>query len=334
VICIDATGEKPQLAWEHAYDADYSKIRGGYTAGPRATPTVNGDRVYAVGAVGKFVCLDAATGKPHWEHDFTSQFEAAVPQWGFAGSPLIEGDLVIVQPGGKKGAVAAFDKTTGERRWAIGENPAGYSSPVAATTAGKRMIYAFTGDALLAIGTNGTIYDSYSWKTEHGGNIATPLVIDDYIFISSAYQQGCALLRAEERGSGVRFVQVYARRGRAYQNHHCTSVFKDRKLYGFDGMASSARLKCVDFESGKINEDWEADGVATGSGTLILAGNHLVIQGERGDLYLVEATPEEFRLVAKVPKVLSGNSNWATPTLVDGRLYLRDETKVVCYDVR
>jgi hypothetical protein len=107
-------------------------------------------------------------------------------------------------------------------------------------------------------------------------------------------------------------------------------VFKDRHLYGFDG-GSTAFLKCVNFETGR--DVWDDDR-AVGKGSLILAGNHLVIQTERGELCLAEATPEEFRLVAKVPRVLTGNNNWATPTLVDGRLYLRDEEKVVCYDVR
>ena len=111
-----------------------------------------------------------------------------------------------------------------------------------------------------------------------------------------------------------------------------TSVFKDRYLFGFDGQGCGG-LKCVEFDTGKEKEDWDS-GREVGKGSLILAGKHLIIQTERGDLCLVEANHEEFRLVAKIPKVLSGKNNWATPTLVDGRLYLRDEEKVVCYDVR
>jgi outer membrane protein assembly factor BamB len=139
------------------------------------------------------------------------------------------------------------------------------------------------------------------------------------------------LLRAVRKDDGVKFTQVYARHRKGLQNHHSTSVYLDRHLFGFDG-DSAGRLKCIEFNTGNEKADWEPRGVDKGS--LILAGKHLIIQTQRGDLCLVEATPEEFRLVAKVPKVLSGNNNWATPTLVEGRLYLRDEEKIVCYDVR
>ncbi len=329
VICIDGAATPPKIIWDHSYPVDYTKIRGGFAAGPRATPSVEGNRVYAVGALGKFLSLDATTGKPVWEHDLIEQFGADIPQWGVACSPLIDGELAIVQPGGKGGSVVAFDKNSGEVRWTAGKNPSGYSSPIAATVGGIRTIFALTGDALLTIrASDGKLTDSYDWKTNNLGNIATPLFVDGYVFISSAYQQGSALLRAEVKGDEVKLVQVYARLGRAYQNHHSTSVFKDRYLYGFD----DSRLKCVNFDTGKVKEDWEANVVEKGD--LILADKHLIIQTEKGELWLVEATPDEFRPVAKIPKVLSGNSNWATPTLVDGRLYLRDEQKVVCYDVR
>lgn len=334
VLCVDAgNGE---LLWAFGYPADYSGTDRTYAIGPRATPTVIGNRLYAVGAAGKFLCLELPAepgGQPRrvWEHDLLSEFDATVAQWGVACSPLVEGDLVIVQPGGKKGTVAAFDRNSGELRWAAGDNPMGYSSPVAATVGGKRVVFAVTGDALLAVGLDGTVHDSFAWRTQYNGNIATPLVVGDYVFVSSAYNQGSALLRAEPKGDGVRFVEVYARRGRAYQNHHASSVFRDNHLFGFDGMGS-ARLKCVPLETGKEKADWEAPGID--KGTLILADKHLVIQTERGDLWLVEADPSECRVVAKGPKVLSGNNTWATPTLLDGRLYLRDEQKIVCLDVR
>ena len=180
---------------------------------------------------------------------------------------------------------------------------------------------------------DGTITDSYSWRTMPDVNVVTPLVIDEYVFISSAYGMGCALLHAEPSGDGVKLVEVYARRKPpGMQNHHASSVFKDRHLFGFSGM-NPAHLCCVEFHTGKFVEGWSDEG-EVGKGSLILAGDHLIVQTERGDLCLVEATPKEFRLVGKVRKVLTGRNNWSTPTLVDGRLYLRDEEKVVCYDVR
>jgi outer membrane protein assembly factor BamB len=333
VLCLDAATGQP--LWEHAYPADYSAMNRGHTAGPRATPTVDGNRIYAVGAVGKFVCLEVVSAggpaKLLWEHDLIGEFRATIPEWGIAGSPLIEGDLVIVQPGGKDGAVAAFDKTSGELRWKAGSNPGSYSSPVAATVGGVRVVYAVTGNALLAVrAADGEVLSKYNWATPTSfvGNIATPVAVDDYIFVSSAYDKGCALLRAVADGERVRLEEVYIRNRRVMRNHHSTSVYKDGYLYGFD----ESQLKCVDLRKGVEKSDWEATGIA--KGTLILADRHLIILTESGDLALVEATSEEFRPLAKLKHVLKGANTWALPVLVDGRLYLRDAEKLVCLDVR
>src|SRR5581483_5476726 len=318
VVCLDA--ETGKLLWEYLYQADYSGTDRTYAIGPRATPSVVGDRVYAVGGAGKLLCIQApaaAGGQPMvaWQHDLMGEFEAKAPNWGVACSPLIEGDLIIVQPGGKGGSVVAFDRNTGEQRWAAGTDPSGYSSPVAATVGGQRVIFALTQNALVAIrAADGKLTDSYPWKPRPEVNAATPLVVDDYVFISSAYSQGCALLRADVQGDGVKFVEVYARRRPPrFQNQFSTSVYKDHFLYGFDGSQNDARLKRLNFDTGKEKEDWEEAGIGPGAGTIILADKHLVIQTQRGDLCLVEATPEEFRLVAKVPRVLTGRNNWATP---------------------
>jgi outer membrane protein assembly factor BamB len=333
VVCLDA--ETGKLVWEHAYPAGQSG-RGGYDIGPRATPTVVGNWVFTVGEAGKLVALEVegSAAKLRWEHDLLGEFGAPLPQWGVAGSPLVYGDLVIVQPGGKDASVVAFDKKTGEVKWKAGSNPPSYSSPVVAPIGGQDTIFAFLGDALLAIRpTDGIITDSFSWPTQFGGNIATPVVVDEYVFISSAYNMGCALLRAEKSGDEVKLVKVYSRRsGERLQNHHATSVYKDKHLFGTDGSQGSAGLKCVEFITGKEVEDW--GDVRIGQASLILAGDHLILQGANGFLYLVEANPKEFRQVAKTAKLLSGTNNWASPVLVDGRIYLRDDKNVVCLDVR
>ena len=161
---------------------------------------------------------------------------------------------------------------------------------------------------------------------------STPVVVDEYVFISSAYNMGCALLRAEKSGDEVKLVKVYERRRNGYQNHHATSVYKDKHLFGVDGTRGERGLKCVEFSTGKEVEDWGSAKI--GQASAILAGEHLILQTDRGELCLVEANPKEFNLIAKTPKVLSGNNNWASPALVDGRLYVRDEQNVVCLDVR
>jgi outer membrane protein assembly factor BamB len=333
VVCLDAATGK--ALWAHAYDARPAGNDGNYATGPRATPTVVGNQVFAVGGDGQLLALEADGDRVSvkWRHDLLPEFEAPMPQWGVAGSPLVAGELVVVQPGGKGGAVVAFDRATGETKWKAGANPPSYSSPVLASVGGVDTVLAFMGDAILAVRlSDGKVMSSHPWATQYGANIATPLVVDDYVFISSSYGMGCALLRAEKAGDEVRLVKVYERRGRAYQNHHATSAYKDRHLFGTDGLRGQGGLKCVAFETGKEVPGW--DGGEVKEASVILAGDHLVAQTARGDLCLVQANPKEFNLVARLPKVLSGNNNWASPTLVDGHIYLRDEKNVVCLDVR
>ncbi len=337
IACLDA--ETGKLKWDFAYDAGQVG-GGGYDIGPRATPTVVGDWVYTVGQGGKLLAIEQTPNgiNVKWSHDLLSEFGARVPQWGVACSPLVYGNLVIVQPGGRGAAVVAFDKKTGQVKWKAGSNPPSYSSPVVAPIGGQDTIFAFMGDALLAIRpTDGKITDSFKWATQHNGNIATPVFVTDgtgldYVFISSSYAMGCALLRAEKSGDEIKLVKVYDRRGAAYQNHHATSVYKDKHLFGIDGQTGGRGLKCVEFSTGKEVEDW--GDLKIGQATLILAGNHLILQTANGHLALVEANPKEYREIAKTPKLLSGQNNWASPTLVDGCIYIRDENHVVCLDVR
>ena len=333
--CLEAASGKP--IWEHSSTSDYTKMDRAYANGPRATPTVENDRIYTVGAGGLFLCVRAPLepgDKPQelWRHDLLKEFDAKSPQWGVACSPLIEGNLVIVQPGDASGgSVAAFDKLSGELRWKAGRSPSGYSSPIAATIAGKRVILAMTGNSLLCLSTDGAVLGYYKWETDFDGNIATPIAVGDYIFISSGYNHGCALLRGVRDGAAdaLRLEQVYVRSNKVMRNHHATSLYKDGYLYGFD----NTELKCVDFRTLREKEGWESERL--GKGSMILAGKTLVILTEAGELALVEATPEEFRILARMHSGLNGRSEiWALPVLVDGRLYLRDQEKILCWDVK
>ncbi|MDY3553165.1 PQQ-binding-like beta-propeller repeat protein [Gemmata sp. JC717] len=334
VVCLDA--ETGRLVWEHSYPSGQAGKDRTYAIGPRATPTVTGNWVFTVGGAGKLLAIEVTGDRPgvRWEHDLIAEFNADLPQWGVACSPLLLDEMVVVQPGGKGAAVVAFDKASGAVKWRAGSNPPGYSSPVAATIGGLETVFAFLGDALLAVrASDGKVMSEYKWETEYKGNIATPLVIDnEYVFISSAYNMGCALLRAERKGDEVALVRVYEQRRSGFANHHATSVYKDKHLFGIDGTQGSGGLKCVALMTGKAVPDWEAREI--GQASLILAGEHLILQTARGDLCLVEASPKEYTLVSRLKKVLTGNNNWATPTLVNGRLYVRDEEKVICFDVR
>ncbi len=333
VLCFDA--ESGKELWVYRYPANYGNIE--YGAGPRATPTVHEGRVYTVGAAGLFACLEAepkdGQAKVLWQRHLVEQLNGDKPRWGFACSPLIEGDLVIVQPGGSKGAVAAFHRESGNLAWRALSDDSGYSSPVAATAAGVRQIICFTGEGLAGLRpADGAKLWYFPWPTDFQANIATPIVAGDYVFISSSYQAGCALLRLLPDGDGVKVEPVFVRRNKIMRNHHSTCVLHEGHLYGFDssGLDLNAFLKCLDFRS--LEEKWNA-GRDLSKGTLICADRHLIVLTERGSLALVEATPDEYRKKGEL-KLFEGSQIWALPALANGRLYLRDDNELVCVDLR
>jgi outer membrane protein assembly factor BamB len=302
-------------------------------AGPRATPTIHEETIYTYGATGRLTAI-TLEGKELWHQDTQVLMEAPVPQWGFASSPLIDGDLVIVQPGGRKGSVAAFDRSSGTLRWAAGRNPNGYSSPVIATLGGVRQIVTVTGDAILGLNpAEGAILWSHSWVTQFEGNIATPVIAGDLVFVSSGYQKGCVLLKIDAAGPGaVKKTEVYFRKNRVMANHHSTCVLRDGFLYGYDDQ----RLACVNLRTGQRPSNWEAtddNGRIIGKGSVTLVGDKLLGLTEAGTLFLAAADPKEFRFLGKLETGLRREC-WAAPVVCEGRIYLRDSEKLIVLDVR
>jgi outer membrane protein assembly factor BamB len=332
VICLDADGKE---RWGHRYEVRYGDLD--YKAGPRATPTVHAGRVYTVGATGVFLCLEANPpgGKPKvlWQHDLLKDFQAKQARWGVACSPLVEKDLVIVQPGGKKGSIAAFDHVSGELAWTALDEASGYSSPVAATAAGVRQIIALTSSRLVGLRPqDGKLLWQFSWTTMHDANVATPIVAGDYVFISSDYSAGCALVHLKAEGKeNVTATPVFVRRNKLMRNHFSTCVLQGDHLYGFDiaGYGSSGRLKCINLRT--FEPQWETRDLE--KGCLICAEGHLLVLTQSGVLALVEATPEGYQKKAEA-EVLSGDECWALPALAGSRLYLRDNKEIVCLDLK
>lgn len=340
VVCLDAgTGKE---IWNHAYAPNFQLIQAGEKnqPGPRATPTVYDGRLYTVGAVGKFLCLEAspttAAAKVLWEHDLAAEYDLLsgiqprLPAWGIACSPLIEGELVIVQPGGESGSIVAFDRKSGEVRWRALPDNSGYSSPIAATVAGVRQIIAMTGERAVGLNTaDGRLLWSYDFATGFHGNIATPIVAGAYVFISADYGSGCAMLQLAADGKGGATAEpVYFKNNKLMRNHHSTCVLRDGCLYGFD----KDYLKCVDLRTGE--EKWNA-ARQVDKGSLLCAGDQLVILTQNGRLVLADATPERFVKKGEL-QLLEADSGttWAVPALADGRLYLRDGTQIICLDLR
>ena len=331
VLALDA--ESGAVKWAHEYPADYSALRQGYGEGPRATPTIQDGRCYTVGATGHMICLqlpqkEGGTPAILWEKELLTDFNTSLAEWGMACSPLIEGELVIVQPGGSKGSVAAFHRITGELKWAAGKDPNGYSSPVAATLGGVRQIVAVTGTGILGIrAENGELLWRHPFETAHKANIAMPVIADDYVFVSAGYNKGCICMRVIDTKTEV----VYFKPKKLMRNHHSTCVHNNGFLFGFDDEV----LRCVNLRKGVEVEDWAADfGREIKKGSLILVGDHLVGLTEHGTLFVATADPANGKLFGKVENALKGSQCWALPVAVNGMIYLRDAEKAVCYEAK
>lgn len=328
VLCLDA--ENGKEVWAYRYAVDYAGLAREYARGPRATPTVHDGRVYTVGATGVFLCLEAPKdGNPKllWRHDLLGMFDAKLPEWGVASSPLVEGDLVIVQPGGSRGSIAAFDRVTGTLKWTALKDASGYSSPVAATAAGERQIVCFTARKMVGLRPgDGTLLWEYAWSTRYNANIATPVVDDNYVFLSSDYNAGCALLELQPgTQGGVRVRPVFVRRNKLMRNHFSTCILRNSHLYGYD----NDTLTCVDVKARAVK--WSERGLE--KGCVLYADGHLLVLTQGGLLVLAEATPDGYNKKAEA-EVLDSGPCWALPALAGGRLYLRDNEHVVCLDLK
>jgi len=292
--------------------------------GPRSTPTVDGESVYAVGASGMVFALKAATGEKIWSKDLKAEFGSPVPQWGVATSPLVEGDLLLLDAGGGKDkSLAALDKKTGATRWTAHSDRSGYSSPLAVTIDGVRQVVTFGGSTLASVAAkDGKELWSLPWETSYDVNAAMPVFIPpDKIFVSSGYDKGGAVYRVKQEGEAFKTEEVW--KSNVLKNHFNSSVHYGGFLYGFD----DATLKCVDAGTGE--EKWRQRGFKKGS--LLIADGHLVILSEEGLLLLADATPEAYRETARF-QVLEGRT-WTMPSLAAGKLYLRNQKEMVALNL-
>jgi outer membrane protein assembly factor BamB len=320
VLCMDATSGKE--IWRYRNDSNFVNDQGN---GPRATPTVEGDVLYAFGAQGVLSALNTKDGSKIWVHDVKKDLGGKVPIWGYSSSPLIEGELLILPiGGGDNNAVVAFNKKTGAIAWRSQGDEPGYSSAIAATIKGVRQILVFSGTKLLSVSpADGKLLWDYPWKTDWFVNAAIPIFIpEDKIFISTAYDHGAALLKVNVAGGKHSVQEVWL--SKSMRNHFNTSVLHNGSIYGFD----NAVLKCIDAATGE--DKWQKSGV--GRGSLLLADGHLIVLSERGRLLLVQATPAEYKEIASA-EVLQGKC-WTMPTLVNGKLYVRNQKEMACLSLK
>jgi outer membrane protein assembly factor BamB len=290
-----------------------------WSKGPRSTPTVDGGVVFALGSRGRLMALGAADGSVRWNVDLVAEYGAHVPQWGVSASPLVHEGRVFLPVGGKGTLLMAFNRDNGREVWRSGDGKPGYAAPIAIEAAGKVQIVFFTSEGLFSASpASGTVYWSRPWETSYDVNAAAPVFVPpDRVFFSSGYDKGGAVVRIREDGETLAIEEIW--RNRQMKNKFSSSVLLGDHLYGFD----ESTLKCVDVRNGETV--WKARG--GGHGSLVAADGKLLVLDEKGTLELVAASPDGHRELASVR--LFDSKTWTAPTLADGRLYVRDESRLI-----
>lgn len=322
---LEAATGKPR--WRHTSPTTYVDQLG-KGDGPRSTPAIAGGRVFALGAEGRLQALDLKTGKKIWSRHLPDDYEMRASFFGVGTSPLVEGDRVLVNVGARGAGLVAFAADSGKELWKATDQEASYSSPSAATIAGVRHVFFLTREGLVDVDpATGTVRATRRWRARMNAsvNAATPLVMDDHLFLSASYSTGALLLRVRANG-----VEEVWQGDRSLSNHYNTSVAHGGHLYGIDGrQEEGARLRCVEWKTGKVR--WSREGF--GCAALILAEGRLLALTEGGELVLVDATADAYREKARAP-VLKATPCRAEIALADGRLYARDGKKLVCWNLK
>jgi outer membrane protein assembly factor BamB len=309
---------------------------GGFV-GTRATPTVDGGQVYALGQYGDLVCLQAADGKEVWRKNLRSDLRGEMmSDWGYSESVLVDGENVICTPGGKDGTLAALDKRTGDVVWRSTEfiDRAAYSSVIAVEIGGVPQYIQLTDKSVAGIAAkDGKVL----WRAERRGSVAvipTPIYKDGHVFVTSGYKVGCNMFRVASDGGKFAVSQVYANKDLV--NHHGGVVLIGDHLYGTSDMKDGKDEKvwvCMEFKTGKVV--WTKSGVGKGSVTAVDGKLICRSEGRRGSLALVEASPDGYKELGRFDQPERGlKEAWPHPVVANGRLYIRDMDVLLCYDVR
>ena len=320
IMALDEeTGAK---LWETPLGNSYRHGRGN---GPRGTPTVNQGNVYALGGEGSLICVEATTGKRLWYTHLLKRFGGRNTSWGISESPLVDGKKIVVNAGGSGASVVALDKKNGNLIWKSQSDEAGYSSAVAAQAGGISHYIVLTGEAAVGLrADNGRLLWRYERVSNRTANVATPIVRGDYVFVSSDYGTGGALLELTADRGDLEAREVYFNRD--MRNHYSSSVLVGDYLYGY----SSRILTCMNFKTGEVA--WRDRSV--GKGQLIHADGRLYLLSEDGVVGLVEATPEGYREKSRFSIGRGDYPTWTLPAIANGKLFLRDQDTLYCYNVK
>lgn len=300
--------------------------------GARSTPTVDGDMLFALGSDGDLQCLETATGNVRWKKNLRRDFGGSPGEWAYAESPLVDGDKLVVTPGGAEATLAALNKKTGEIVWKSavpGGDNAGYASIIAVDAAGKKQYVQFLEKGLVGVDAE---TGRFLWRYEHSAkgspaNIPTPVHHNSLVY-SATNLGGVGLVKLTPAGDAVKAEEVYF--GKKLPHAIGGSIVLGEHLYG----TTNSAMMCIDFATGK--EKWSQRGI--GAGAVLFADGLLFVRGEKGEVALVEPNPEEYREKGRFTPPGAPNlgkpTAWAYPVVANGRLYLRDANVVWCYDVK
>jgi outer membrane protein assembly factor BamB len=356
------TGEE---LWQFAYTTDYSDYYG-YNGGPRCSPVVDGDLVYIYGPEGMLHCLRVADGSPVWKVDTVKDFGVVQNFFGVGSTPVIEGDLLIAvvggsppeshrlgpgaldRVGGNGSGIVAFDKNTGEVKYKITDELAGYAGPKLATINGRRWCFVFARGGLVGFDpTEGTVDFHYPWRATilESVNASQPVVVGDEVFISETYGPGSSMLKVRPGECEVVWKDDDRRREKAMQLHWTTAIHHAGYLYGSSGRHEyNAELRCIEWKTGKVM--WSEPDLTRCS--LLYVDGHFICLSEDGVLRLLRATPEKYDLVSEWkpvdktpgpnpfgfgPRQLLNPPAWAAPILSHGLLYVRGDDRVLCLEL-
>lgn len=327
LFCLDAASGKTlwrqEYPWGFKGQMSGESLRPDWT-GSRASPLIEGDRMYTHGIAGDVVAWDLS-GKIIWQVNVLNETGSTTLTWAQASNPTIEGDLLLIQ-GGKGGPVAmALNKKTGKGVWAAENGLGGYAKPVVIEVGGKKQVIIFGGNALWGLDLqNGKTLWKFDWETEYDINAATPIFHDGKLFLTSAYKQGRNSL-LQVTTTGVK--EIYTKKD--ITSKYQPPIFENGYIYG----NSEGTVRCVKFDTGAVM--WtipNADRIGQGGSLLRIEPDYLLMYSERGKAILARATPEKYEKLAQA-SLAEGNNLWATPLVYHGKMYIRGKSELACYDI-
>ncbi|MCA9178177.1 MAG: PQQ-like beta-propeller repeat protein [Planctomycetales bacterium] len=312
--------------------------------GARCTPSIDGERLYVVGSHGAIYCLNRGDGAIRWQKDFGATWGGRMMSgWGFSESPLVDGDRVLCTPGGRDAMIVALNKETGDEVWAAkmpnenfsaGKDGAGYSSIVVSNGAGVKQYVQVTGRGAAGVrASDGKVMWVYNRVANRTANIPTAIVDGDYVFCSTGYGTGSALLKLVAKDDGVVAEEQYFLGKNEFQNHHGGMVLVDGHIYAGHGHNNGFPI-CVNMLKGTVAWGGDVRGVGGGSAAATVADGHLVLRYQTGELAAIKAAADSYQLVGTFKPVFQQGRSWAHPVIVSGRMYLREQDKLMCYELK